>query len=174
MTTQVMPQVSMPAQMMPAANWMQNPAFSSMVTQAMNSQRPAAQKFYLWLLEEGGWPTLEEYSDMVQFVDRIKSLIGQPYCLCPFMGFHLTITNGPMRYLQTPMGPIPLFDVPDGSTAPGATFGWVGPDMDVPQPPMSDTEDVMIEEDEPQHHDLPEGVSGSEGAPQSPDETPVF
>lgn len=162
-------------QMAGMANWLQGPAFTTMVTQAMNSQRPAAQKFYLWLLEEGGWPTLETYDDMAVFVARIKSLIGQPFCLCPFMGFHLTITNGPLRYLQTPMGPIALFDTPDGAAAPGATYGWVGPDMDVPQPPDSDTEDTLIADDPLlQQDDAPADDNQTETVAGQADDTPMF
>lgn len=129
--------------------WQNNPAMLSMMMQTLNNQRPAAQKFHLMVLPEAGWPTFEEYDDVTQLITRVKSLIGQPYCLFAFLGFRLPITNGPLRYLQTPMGALPLFDIPNADAVPTAEFGWVGPDMDIPVPPTSDTEDVPYEEELP-------------------------
>lgn len=121
----------------------------SMMMQTLNQQRPAAQQFHLMVLPEAGWPTFEAYDDVTQLVARVKALIGQPYCLFAFLGFRLPITNGPLRYLQTPMGALPLFDIPNADAAPTAEFGWVGPDMDIPVAPTSDTEEVPIPEDLP-------------------------
>lgn len=131
------------------AGWQNNPAMLSMMMQTLNQQRPAAQKFHLMVLPEAGWPTFEEYDDVTQLVARIKAMIGQPYCLFAFLGFRLPITNGPLRYLQTPMGALPLFDIPNADAAPTAEFGWVGPDMDIPVAPTSDTEEVAYEEELP-------------------------
>ena len=129
--------------------WQNNPAMLSMMMQTLNNQRPAAQKFHLMVLPEAGWPTFEEYDDVTQLIARIKEMIGQPFCLFAFLGFRLPITNGPLRYLHTPMGALPLFDIPNADSAPTAEFGWVGPDMDIPVAPTSDTEEVYIEEETP-------------------------
>lgn len=164
------------------AGWQNNPAMLSMMMQTLNQQRPAAQKFHLMVLPEAGWPTFEEYDDVTQLVARVKALIGQPYCLFAFLGFRLPITNGPLRYLQTPMGALPLFDIPNADAAPTAEFGWVGPDMDIPVAPTSDTEEVPIQDDLPaspgdaqQVQPLtmqPEQPPGSAGA--TPGGTPMF
>lgn len=181
-----MPPPMMPPMPAPMANiyagWQNNPAMLSMMMQTLNQQRPAAQKFHLMVLPEAGWPTFEEYDDVTQLVARVKALIGQPYCLFAFLGFRLPITNGPLRYLQTPMGALPLFDIPNADAAPTAEFGWVGPDMDIPVAPTSDTEEVPIPEDLPSAQGdaqqvqpltmQPEQPPGSAGA--TPGGTPMF
>lgn len=132
----------------PFGTWQNNPAMLSMITQTLNQQRPAAQKFHLMLLPETGWPTFEEFEDVNQLIARVKGLIGQPFCLFAFLGFRLAISNGPLRYLHTPMGALPLFDIPNADGAPPAEFGWVGPDMDIPTAPTSETAEFVEDEEE--------------------------
>ncbi len=53
------------------------------------------------------------------------------------MGTRLPITKGPLRFLKTPYGNLPLFDPVDES-APEADHGWMGdalpdPNLGIPQ-----------------------------------------
>lgn len=138
-----------------------NPALTSMLMQVMNAQRPAAHRFILMVLPEDNWPTIEEFDDIAVLVARIKEFLGKPVCLFAFLGNRLTITAGDNRYLMTPMGSIPLFELPDPEQATAAEFGWVGPSMDKPRAPT----------DEDGGADLPDETE-PDAAPQPVDESP--
>lgn len=117
------------------------------MTQTLNAQRPAAQQFTLMVLPEDGWPAFEDFDDVNLLIARIKALLGTPVCLYAFLGTKLSITAGPHRFLQTPMGSLPLFDIPVAETVPAAQYGWVGPDMDTPKPPTTDSNETEQEVD---------------------------
>ncbi len=123
-----------------------SPAMASLITQSLNVNRQADQKFVLLILPEDNWPRCEEFDVVQQLVARIKELLGTPCCLHAFLGHRLNITAGPHRFLTTPMGSLPLFDLPEPERAPLAEFGWVGADMDTPQAPLTDTEEPEYEE----------------------------
>ena len=124
------------------------PAMQSMLLQTLNSQRTVGQKFIMMVLFDDAWPKYEEFDDVQQLVRRIKELLGKPCALSVFLGCRLHITQGPNRYLQTPFGPIPLFDLPDGNAVGVQDFGWVGPEMNTPQPPTTDTEERLLAEED--------------------------
>lgn len=129
----------MRSQMPGASNWpYMQPAFESLVTQTLNMQRPMAQKFYLLVLFDDQWPQQEEYDDVGKLVGRLKDLLGKPCCVFAYLGHAMPITEGEHKFLQTPTGPIPLFAIPDANTAPAAKFGWLGGDLEKPEPPDSE------------------------------------
>ncbi len=141
--------VQSPAVLSQAMALMQTqPAFTSMMVHALNTQRTAGQKFILLVLPADQWPRCEEFDDVSLLMGRIKELIGTPCCLFPFLGHRLGITEGPNRFLQTPVGPLPLFVLPDGQTAGTEAFGWVGDSMDRPQAPMSEAPEPDVAADE--------------------------
>lgn len=152
-----------------------DPAMTSLITRFLNNQRQAAQQFHLLILPDDGWPSIETFDDVNQLIERIKGLLGTPVCLCPFLGYKLSITEGPNRFLMTPMGSLRLFDIPDPEQIPATRYGWVGPSLDTPQPPMDDTDpaddvvtDVPIVESNAPAEELPEP------APDSSGNTPIF
>lgn len=114
------------------------PALTSLMTQTLNMQRPNMQHFHLIVLFEDSWPTREEYTDVTLLVKRLKELLGQPCCVFPFLGHFMPITDGLHKFMQTPTGPIPLFEIPDANSAAMSQYGWIGGDMDVPQAPDSE------------------------------------
>lgn len=95
---------------------------------------------------EDDWPRCEEFDDVKQLINRIKEMLGKPCHLYPFLGNKLTITKGPNHYLMTPMGPLPLFDLPNPDEVDPAEHGWVGPERQIPAPPtLSEVEDSQHE-----------------------------
>ena len=165
-----LPAAAVPAATPAAAPWLvPGPAMTSLVTHALNSARPASQKFTLMVLPEDGWPAFEDFEDVGLLVGRIKQLVGTQCCLFAFLGHRLDITAGPHRFLQTPMGALPLFDIPAAGSAPSAQFGWVGGDMDTPQAPTTDHA--------PQQQQFDEGDTDMDLATATTDDplaTPVF
>lgn len=139
-----------------SVNWdYAQPAISALVAQTLNAQRPNSQHFHLIVLFEDRWPEHEEFQDVNVMVTRIRELLGQPCCVFPFLGHFMPITDGQHKFMQTPTGAIPLFDIPDSKTVSKAKFGWVGGEIDTPQTPDSeipdsvdDTQDVDDEEDD--------------------------
>lgn len=108
--------------------------------QVINAQRLAAQRFYLVLLPEDGHPQREEFDNVEDMVDRIRTLIDETaeVSIFPFMGNFLPITQGPSRFLVTPYGSLPLFQLPDPSALVLEEHGYVGPpETDLPAPETS-------------------------------------
>ena len=157
----------------PAAPWLvPGPAMTSLVTHALNSARPASQKFTLMVLPEDGWPAFEDFEDVGVLVGRIKQLVGTQCCLFAFLGHRLDITAGPHRFLQTPMGALPLFDIPDASSAPSAQFGWMGGDLDTPQAPTTDQAPQLQTDDDETGTDVVADTAA--GTAVDHHSTPVF
>ncbi len=150
------------------------PAVASLVAQVLNAQRQVGQKFLLLVLPEDDWPRCEEFDTVDGLVSRIKALLGEPCHLFPFMGTQLTITQGPNRFLRTPLGAVPLFDIPDPDTSDPTEYGWVGPSLAQPgpPPPEDDDEDAPVSADDT---DTPGSEQADpEEVAQSEDETPMF
>jgi len=157
-----------------------NPALTTLLTQVFNSQRQTGQKFILLVMPEDDWPRTEEFLDVQQLVNRIKELDGQPVHLYAFMGHRLQITKGPNRYLQTPIGALPLFDIPAGDTAEEEDHGWVGPSMDKPEAPTAEqVEDAdaldEVEESNPELVTIPAIAAQAGETPAAAEgDTPMF
>lgn len=121
----------------------QSPAAETLITQVVNMQRTAGQKFYLLILPDDGWPSCEPFDDVKDLVRRITELLGTPNCLFPFLGHLFSITEGPYRFLHTPMGALPLFTIPDPSRTDTTRFGWVGEALDRPEPPTTESDETI-------------------------------
>lgn len=144
-----------------------------MLVHALNTQRTVGQKFILLVLPADQWPRCEEFDDVSLLMNRIKELIGTPCCLFPFLGHRLGITEGPNRFLQTPVGPLPLFVLPDGQTAGTEAFGWVGESMDRPQVPTAEAPEPVAEEyDDEETISTPGSLTTADS--EEPDESVVF
>jgi len=145
----------------PAPTPIADAATQSLIAQVANHSRAAGQEFLLVVLFDDQWPTCERFATVEGLVSRIKELIGQDVCLFPFLGAQLGITEGVNKFLTTPFGNIPLFDIPDPSEAGTATFGWVGDPLDDPEAAEQESEEAELEA---VVDDEEEGPPGSEQA----------
>lgn len=151
-----------------------DPATVSMLMQLLNQQRQTAQKFYMVVLPDDGWPSVEEFNTVVELVDNIKQRLGQAVYLFPFLGQRLIITKGEHKFLQTPLGALPLFDIPDPTNTDETTYGWVGDEEECPQveePEIPAAEEVS---ESPQDQPVAETVTSGDAPSGSESDTPVF
>ena len=156
-----------------------DPAMSSMLRRVLDAQKPPAQKFFLLLVPEDDWPRVEEFTEIDACVDRIKELIGEPYHVYPFMGHHMSITAGPNRFLKTPMGPVPLFEIPDPEEIDSQEHGWLGPKSNLNLPPTAEEVDQNrneTEDTDDSDEDAGDDENSEDTTEDQPDEddTPVF
>ena len=153
-------------------------ATQSLIAQIANYNRANGQEFILVVLPDDNWPTCETFNTIDGLVDRIKELDGSNVCLFPFLGVQLGITQGTNRFLTTPFGNIPLFDIPDPSQAGTAAYGWVGDPLDDPE--TAEEEAVEAEEVEEVAEDDPPGSEAALPAPPpappggEAEDTPMF
>jgi hypothetical protein len=118
-------QVSSPAQAAAVPNSVQ----MDLLRRAVDTQRPNGYAFQLVVIPEDDFPSVEQYITIEEMIARIKSLIGKNVYLFPGVGQTYTITKGRLRYLQTPLGSFPLFDM-DAPQSPVASLtGWMGDPM---------------------------------------------
>lgn len=162
------PQPMYPVGQMPA--WPRdNQAMSSLLMQMVNMQSSPTQKFLLLVLPEDGWPHCDEFHDVQSLIGRIQQLDGTPCHVYPFLGCQLKITAAPNRYLITPVGPIPLFTLADPGDAAETRYGWLGPELDMPQPPSSEADDAVDDLVEAEPGGLPDGQPIYNQPPRPPD-----
>ena len=84
-------------------------------------------KFYAAILHADGTYTVEEFEQLPQLVERVKSLIDRDVSVFSFAGTRLQISKPPFRHLLTPWGPQPLFNPPSENLEPDET-GYLGLD----------------------------------------------
>lgn len=101
-------------------------AVLSMMRQAVNLQHTQPQVFHLLVLpDDEPVPQLHEYTDIQLLIEQLRDLIGKSCYVFVFLGHRLHVTKGEFRYLVTPLGNFPLFELP--TTVPGTCDdGWVG------------------------------------------------
>jgi hypothetical protein len=92
----------------------------------LNYNRSPGDKFYLLLVPENDWPDVVEFDTFSEWVAAIKQQDGKPVHVFPFRGVYMPVTEGPLRFLHTPMGAVPLFEIPQGAAAARAARGWMG------------------------------------------------
>ena len=126
------PVCSQPADQV-AALPLHDPAVASLMLTAMNQQRHVGQKFLLVIVPEDNWPRVETHDEIQTCLDAIKELLGSNCHVYAFMGQQMKITAGPNRFLHTPMGPMPLFDIPTPDAVEEEELGWLGTDLMVDQ-----------------------------------------
>ncbi len=114
-----------PVPAMPVADTHLAPV-QELVRQLMNSQVSQLQKFYLVIIPEDGLPRIEPFDELSALQSRIIALLGTEVALYPFLGSWLGISAGPWRYLITPWGNLPLFNVPAPGDVRPDESGWVG------------------------------------------------
>lgn len=63
------------------------------------------------ILNTDGDITVESFTNVQDLAIRLKALIDRDVSVFPFVGQRLFISKPPMRYLMTPDGNVPLFDI---------------------------------------------------------------
>jgi len=152
----------------------QSPAAETLITQVVNMQRTAGQKFYLLILPDDGWPSCEPFDDVKELVRRITELLGTPNCLFPFLGHLFSITEGPYRFLHTPMGALPLFTIPDPTRTDSTRFGWVGESLDRPEPPTTEIDETIPDDVSEEAETIGSETTDLGEATQGGTDTPIF
>lgn len=135
----------------------QLPALQGLLSQVLNISRLADQKFYLLVVPDDAMPEVLEYQTIEQLVEGIRARLGTASCLFPFLGYRLHISKGPLRWLITPYGQIPLFTSEALSPEPEVS-GYVGPDaVDIPLPPTPESQRYAhaASEADPEDDDTP-------------------
>ena len=84
-------------------------------------------KFHAVVYSADGDITIESFETAEALAARLKALIDHDVSVFPFMGDRLYISKPPMRYLMTPSGNIPLFEVKKDNLEPDDT-GYLGMD----------------------------------------------
>jgi hypothetical protein len=95
-----------------------------------------AGEFHLIVAPEDDMPSMETFEDIDAVRTRLQELDGQRVMVWAFAGFRMKITNPPFRYLMTPVGQLPLFDMPDN------------PEDEESDPWLADGAPVALEEGE--------------------------
>jgi hypothetical protein len=113
-------------------------------------------KFYAAILHADGTYAVEEFDEMAQLVERVKSLIDRDVSVFSFAGTRLQISKPPFRHLLTPWGPQPLFNPPTENLEPDET-GYLGldpvhlegpPEIKGPQQPKGNSQsDEFFQDD---------------------------
>ena len=90
----------------------------------------APNTFHLVIVPEADPPTVTTFEELQALTEAIRPWLGQPAYLYVFMGQRLKISAGPLHFLQTPSGPVPLFAVPgaDAVEFPDDGFTGITPD----------------------------------------------
>lgn len=136
------------------------PAAQSLIRQLLGAQTLKDQKFYLVVVPDGGMPSVEEFDDIAELELRIVALLETDAFLFPFMGYWFGITAGPLRYLQTPFGLLPLHRTPAPDEVQVDRTGWVGkerPELEVPASTGDDEDDEDGTEDADGTDVVPDG-----------------
>ena len=126
--------------------------FSSLI----NHQRRDGERFYLVVVPDGEAPTVEEYTDVAELAERVRELDGEPVSVFAFLGTRFHFSRGPYRYLLTPFGNMPLFDLPRAEELGVIEDGYLGEEQEelaVPQLPPEETQTEEGAEDGEQDED---------------------
>jgi hypothetical protein len=126
----------------------QMPSVQGIVQQMLNTQRAADQQFYLVIVPEDADPTMRECNTIEQLTNTIREFLGTRTSLFPFLGYPLRISRGPNRFMATPFGTLPLFDLPQEDQLEFETAGYVGPDDTDFTPPQTPAPPHQIPEDD--------------------------
>jgi len=115
-------------------------AMEQMLRQRINRARTPDQRFWLFVFSEDDGPAAEEYDTLDAMIERIREIdqqaseSGRSVAVYPTLAYRMRITKPPYRYLMTPFGHIPMFELPEFDTADGtdAYLGAPPRQMEVP------------------------------------------
>jgi hypothetical protein len=104
----------------------QVPALSTLVEQVLAANRMAGQKFYVVVVPEDALPRVESFDDVNSLMTALKRFLNTENSVFPILGTFMPITEGPYRFLMTPFGALPLFNMPTPDTMVADAHGWMG------------------------------------------------
>jgi hypothetical protein len=117
-----------------------------------------AGRYYAVILSAAGEFKVEEFDTLENITARLKELVNKDVSVFSFVGVRLNISKPPLRYLLTPWGNKPLFDISEDSLEPDDT-GYLGidpvhleapPEIKTPSSPKSSVNsgDFFSDEDD--------------------------
>jgi len=87
----------------------------------------APGQYYAVILSPEGDFKVEEFDALEKLTARLKELVNRDVSVFSFAGVRLNISKPPLRYLLTPWGNMPLFDMSTDNLEPDET-GYLGVD----------------------------------------------
>ena len=118
------------------------------------SEAQSSTSGHVVILNAEGDISVETFDDVQALAARLKQLIDRDVSVFPFVGRRLFISKPPMRYLMTPDGNIPLFDV-DAEKIEADDTGYLGidpihfeapPQIKMPAAHNNDTADEFFDD----------------------------
>lgn len=85
-------------------------------------------KFYASVLQPTGEYTVHDFGTMPELLTFVRGLVDRDTSVFCFAGTQLKISKPPMRYLLTPWGHQPLFDLPNPDALEPDDTGYLGVD----------------------------------------------
>jgi hypothetical protein len=127
-------------------------------------------QFHMLSIPAESGPVIQTFDTVDELKAAIQATVGKAVFAHCFMGYHLPITKGPFKFLQTPYGALPLQDIPDPATQETIADGWLGDDMPVtehivPQPvsaAVDDEEEDMVLDNVPEYETDDDTVPGDD------------
>jgi len=157
------------------------PAAQTLLAALLNQQRQTDQMYHLVVIPEDDWPRVEAFECVTELITVVRELLGTSCHLFPFLGQRLIVTRGPNRFLRTPLGALPLFEIPEGDSLDDEEFGWVGPSLDKNVAPTDPLEEDFDDEETDESDETADGGDAVDGenvpgppAIVSTGDTPMF
>lgn len=127
------------------------------------------------VVPEEGWPTFHAFASMEALQQFITTHVGAATAVYAFLGIPLRITSGEFRYLATPYGTLPLFNVSPASDTYDEFLGERLPEVVVPDGDAVAAADDRVDsaDDEFFDSDDLDTPDGDEELPQDQDEDDI-
>lgn len=145
------PHFTSPTPGMPRLGSQANPhlhVMQQLTQQLLNSHAMQGFAFYLATQPEDGLLRVEQFDTIEKLQQALIAAIGTEAAVVPFMGHHLKVSKGPWRYLVTPFGNLPLFNVPGPGEIEVDDSGWLGKqsqELVIPERPQEDDLDDVVD-----------------------------
>jgi hypothetical protein len=102
------------------------PALSTLVEQVLAANKLTGQKFHVVVVPEDDMPRVESFDDVSSLMAALKRFLNTENSVFPILGTFMPVTEGPYRFLMTPFGALPLFNMPTPETMVADAHGWMG------------------------------------------------
>lgn len=152
-----------------------NGAMNDLVARLVDAKLQPGMCFYLLVLPEDAWFQLLTFSTVQELIAAINARLGGKFQLVPFLGHHMPITKGPNRFLRTPMGMLPLFQL--GTAVEDEPLGWVGDEPLEPEDDMAiptSEEPAEVPQPQPQLQVPPPAPAMAQSTQVADADVPVF
>lgn len=118
---------------------------------------PRANKFYAAVLQTTGEYVVHEFEQLSALVAFLRDLVDHDASVFCFSGVQLKISKPPFRYLITPDGPQPLFELPSSQELEADDTGYLGvdpvhfedpPQIQSPRPVAANSDEFFSDDDD--------------------------